>query len=84
MDVNKIIEEQFINAVKEKYGEILRIGYEYDELSDVHYVWHTSRELEYYDPGFRKFTGVLLNRIFDNYEISNFAFNYDAEKSRTT
>lgn len=74
--------KNFIGSVESKYEGILEIGYEYDELSQLHYVWHTNKLLEDEDEGFRRFVGNLILEIYDA-GIYNFCFSYDYEREQT-
>jgi len=70
---------EFMRPIADKYGDLLYIKYFYDEDCDLHYVYHTNRELEFSDREFRKFTGQLMSKLSDEYNTRDLAFNYDAD-----
>ena len=70
---------EFMRPIADKYGDLLYIKYSYDEDCDLHYVYHTNRELEFGDKEFRKFTGQLMSKLSDEYNTRDLAFNHDAD-----
>lgn len=69
---------KFMQLITEAYPQI-NICYEYDDFSDIYWIYHDNDKLAYETPGFHTVVGEALKRVFYNNSIFNvcFTFNYE-------
>ena len=71
-----------IELIKAKFR--IGMGYEYDPVDDVYFIWHNREDLEYESMDFNNYVPKVLYKYFFSEGYPNVCFSFDHTKVKET